>query len=81
MAQVRRANVILEVKDEQVQYYLNKGYDVVDTAGNIVQKCVPRDVQTLQQAFVEHERIIAELQEQIKVLSQKKQKTPRSKTE
>ena len=35
---VRRANVILDVTEDEVAKYLSNGFDVVDQAGNVVQK-------------------------------------------
>ena len=53
MKYVKRANVVLEVKDDSVPYYLNLGYDVIDNNGNVVQKAIPNDLGTLRKFYVE----------------------------
>ena len=82
MAFVQRANVILEVKEEQVQRYVDNGYDVLDDSGNVVKKSIPRDVRTLQMAYVEQKQQIERMQAEIDALQAevKKLKSARSKT-
>ena len=36
MAKVRRQNVILTIKDDDIQHYLNLGYKVIDENGNVI---------------------------------------------
>ena len=80
MAQVRRANVILDVKEDQVQRYLDMGYDVIDEqTGNVVKASVPRDVKTLQIAYEKHIREIEELKLEIKKLKSKPVRSNKSK--
>lgn len=45
---VRRGNVVLDVAPERKQYYMNAGYSVIDSAGNVVEAAMPSDVHTLQ---------------------------------
>jgi len=45
---VRRGNVVLDVPEIDRQSYLDKGYDVIDSAGRVVERCTPTDVNTLQ---------------------------------
>lgn len=36
MAKVRRQNVVLTIKDDDIQHYLNLGYKVIDEQGNVI---------------------------------------------
>ena len=36
MARVRRQNVILTIKDEDIKHYLNLGYKVIDDNNNVI---------------------------------------------
>lgn len=65
MKYVKRANVVLEVKDDSVPYYLNLGYDVIDNNGNVVQKAVPNDLGTLRKFYVEAKEKIEKLEARI----------------
>lgn len=70
---VQRANVILHIAPEQLDYYMSQGYNVIDADGNVVKASVPRDLGTLQKAFVDHQNKIAELEAQIRLLKKPKQ--------
>lgn len=48
---VKRKNVFLDIAPEQVEKYKAKGYDVVDTFGNVIEKCIPNDPQALKKAY------------------------------
>lgn len=74
MAIVRRANVILRVDDSLSSQYVEQGYDVIDEAGNVIEKSVPRNVGELQKAYREHEIEIASLKAEIKKLKSSKKK-------
>lgn len=65
MKYVKRANVVLEVKDDSVPYYLNLGYDVIDNNGNVVQKAIPNDLGTLRKCYVEAKEKIEKLEARI----------------
>lgn len=55
MAKVRRANVVLKIKDEQVQRYLDSGYELInEETGEVVASPVPSDLATLRRYYVEH---------------------------
>lgn len=69
---VQRANVILQISPQQVDYYLNQGYNVINAKGEVVQASVPKDVGTLQKAYVEHLQEIEELKDKIKKLEEKR---------
>lgn len=64
MITVRRANVLLDVSEDQKDEYLAKGFDVIDKDGNVVTEAtVTNDVSTL------HKKL-AEAQEKIKILEE-----------
>ncbi len=69
---IQRTNVILRVSKQQVDYYLNQGYNVIDEQGNVVKASIPRDLGTLQKAYVEHLKEIEDLKMQLKELSSQK---------
>ena len=68
---VQRANVILRVSKEQLDYYMTQGYNLIDEKGHILKASVPRDLGTLQKAYVDHEAEINALKEQITELTKK----------
>lgn len=72
---VQRANVVLDISPEQLDYYMSQGYDVINDRGDVVQASVPRDLGTLQRAYVEHVAKIEALQEEIKNLKAPKRTT------
>lgn len=74
---VQRANTILQVPEEWVDRYIDQGYDVLDNKGNIIQKSIPRDLGTLQKAYVEHTKKIEELEQQLEQLTAKKAGRPK----
>ena len=65
---VKRANVVLEVSESQLDYYMSQGYDVIDEQGNVIKASVPTDLGTLQKAFVENAETIAEQRVEIEQL-------------
>lgn len=71
---VQRANVVLQISPQQVDYYLSQGYNVINEQGEVIQASVPKDLGTLQKAFVENEKTIESLQEEIADLKKKLKK-------
>ena len=69
MARVERGNVVLQVKDYEVQHYLNLGYNLTDETGNILKKSIPTNIGELQSAYLEHTKKIAELEDTIAKLT------------
>lgn len=53
MATVRRANVVLQIKDDQVQRYLDSGYCLIDANGEVIASAKPNDEASLRAAYVE----------------------------
>lgn len=74
---VQRANAILQVPEEWVDRYLDQGYDIIDAHGNVIKASMPKDLGTLQKAYVDHIKEIEELKQQVEELKQRK--TGRSK--
>ena len=62
MTYVKRANVVLEVKEESIQHYLDLGYDVLDEQGNVVMKAIPSDLGELRKFYVDGNARIKELE-------------------
>lgn len=67
LLKVRRGNVVLQVKPEALDYYLNSGYNLVEN-GKIVKKAVPITKEELRKAYLEDEDIIKELNAEIERL-------------
>lgn len=65
---VRRGNVSLRVSKNEVNKYFDMGYDVYSLDGKLVKRAVPKDLATLQKAFVDNQARIAQLEEEIKSL-------------
>lgn len=82
---IQRANVILRVSKEQLDYYMTQGYNLIDEQGHILKASVPKDLGTLQKAYVDHEAEIKALKEQItelnKKLNAKQQRTAKKQAE
>lgn len=72
MARIRRINVTLNVPDDEVDYYINLGYDLIDNTGKVIRKAMPRDVATLQKYYKEHTKKIEELEAEIEKLKSEK---------
>lgn len=75
---VKRANVVLEVSESQLDYYMSQGYDVIDEQGNIIKASVPTDLGTLQKAYIENAETVAELKAEIEQLKAELAKKPAS---
>lgn len=69
MATVQRANVILDIANEDVEHYMALGYNVIDARGNIIKETMPSDVVTLQAAYREHLKEIESLKAQVETLT------------
>lgn len=71
---VQRANVVLQISPQQVDYYLSQGYNVINEKGDVIQASIPKDLGTLQKAFVENGKTIETLQAEIADLKKKLKK-------
>lgn len=79
MAKIQRYNVVLTVKDSEVDYYLNLGYNLLDDKGEVVKAALPTDVRTLQNELAKAKAKIADLENTIKTLKAPKVQPPRGK--
>ena len=68
MAYIQRANVVLKVKDSEVEYYLNLGYNQIDENGKVIRETIPNDLHELQKAYKDKDAEIAKLKEEIDFL-------------
>lgn len=83
MATVRRGNVILTIKDSEVDRYSDLGYDVLGSDGEVVKKSIPSDPNTLKVAYQKHIEEIRKLKEEIQQLKSELSesgKTPKTDT-
>ena len=62
MVRVERGNVVLKVKEHEVQRYLTLGYNVTDDDGNVLKGAIPNDLGTLQKHYIESKKKIEELE-------------------
>ena len=69
---VQRANVVLQISEALVDRYIDQGYDVIDANGNVIKASIPRDLGTLQRAYVDQLQEIDALKKEIERLKQKK---------
>ena len=69
MARVERGNVVLQVKDHEIQHYLNLGYSLTDDKGNVLRQSIPTNIGELQKAYLEHTKKITELEETVAKLT------------
>jgi regulator of replication initiation timing len=83
MAFVQRANVILEVADDDIQYYYQKGYNQIDEkTGKVILEAIPTDISVLRAKYMEHLKEIKELQAENEDLKkQLKKQTTKSKAD
>lgn len=68
MAYIQKANVVLRVKDSEVEYYLNLGYNQIDESGKVIRKTVPTDLHELQKAYKDKEAEIDKLKAEVEFL-------------
>lgn len=70
----KRANVLLTIKEEEVERYFKQGFDILDDKENLIKKAIPSDVGELQIAYVQHIGRIKELEAELNELKAKKAK-------
>lgn len=78
LVQVERGNVVLRVPDDDVQRYIDNGYNLIDDNGNVLQSSVPKDLGTLQRAYEEQTARVKELESEIEKLKSAKSPASRS---
>lgn len=69
MARVQRGNVVLDVKEYEVQRYLQLGYDLTSPDGKVIKSAIPTDYATLQKLYLENTAKIAELENTVAKLT------------
>lgn len=79
MITIRRANVILDVEDSELERYLAEGFCLSDQYGHMIQPDVPNNLQFLQQAYKENLAKIAEQADEIQALKEQLAKKTRKK--
>ena len=65
MALVRRANVVLDIKDDQVDRYLDMGYSLIDKNCRVIKESTQKDVESLVARCDKQEKKIKALEEEI----------------
>ena len=85
MITVKRANVVLDVLDEQKDEYLAKGFNVINDSGEVIESSVPNDVNSLTVAYSQHvekieslEKELAKAKSEIATLKRKPKTTKKS---
>lgn len=77
MAIVERGNVVLEIDDDDIQRYLDKGYSVTNGKGVILQRTKMLSVGELHQIIAEKDAEIEELKKQLQEAVTEKPKRQR----
>ena len=66
MIRIQRANVVLDIRKDNLEYYMEKGYNQVDLLGNVVTSAIPQDVNFLKTSYERDKQQIADLQKVVK---------------
>lgn len=74
MAIVERGNVVLEIADDDIQRYLDKGYSVTNGNGVILQRTKMLSAGELHQIIAEKDAEIENLKKQLQELTTEKPK-------
>lgn len=74
MAKVERGNVQLTVSDSNLDFYLAKGYNVIDDEGNVIQESIPKDLATMEKMYHEHNDTIKALTTKVTELTKENKK-------
>ena len=72
MALLHKGNRYVEVPEHSVSYYLDKGYNVEDEFGNVVQASLPTDKNSLQKMVKDLQKENEELKAELEKLKAKK---------
>lgn len=80
LVRVEQGNVVLRVPEDDVQRYIDQGFNLIDEMGNVVKASIPRNVGALQKAYIEHTQEIESLKGQIEKL-QKQLSTAKKKAQ
>lgn len=72
---VQRANVVLRIRPEEKNYYMQQGYSIIDENGAMVEEAMSTDVATLQTQVAKLKTEIQELKAQLKTKTAKSRKS------
>ena len=62
---VQRANVVLEVRNEEVDKYLARGFKLLNENGEVIRSATPNDLATFKEAYFRQQTEIEELKSKI----------------
>lgn len=65
MIKVVKANVVLTVADDKLDYYVSKGYTAKTLEGKVIKEAIPSDFTSLKTAYVAQQQKIAALEAEI----------------
>lgn len=66
MLYAKKSNRVQPVTESDIQYYINQGFSIIDSKGNVIAESVPEDVMSLKAAFKRHTEEIAKLRACVK---------------
>ena len=76
---VQRANVVLDVRPEQKEYYMEKGFSVIDDKGKVIEEAISDNVDALKIQIKNLKEQIAKKDAEIEQLKSAKTKKSESK--
>lgn len=80
MVTVERGNVVLTIKESEIDRYIDLGYNLVGEHGEVIREAVPTDLGALRKAFIEHTKTIKALEQEIATLKTKSKLTRKTQT-
>ena len=80
MPRMQRNNVVLRVKDIDVDRYLTLGYNLTADDGTIIKEALPTDYGTLQTMYLKQQAKINELESVIATLTQENEELKKTRT-
>ena len=77
---VQRANVVLKVRDEEVDKYLARGFSLLNEDGEVIRSATPNDLATFKEAYIRQSKEIEDLNSQIEELKAELEKARQKKS-
>ena len=77
---VQRANVVLRVRDEEVDKYLARGFKLLNENGEVIRSATPNDLATFKEAYIRQSKEIEDLNSQIEELKAELEKARQKKS-
>lgn len=65
MIYAESGNCVTQIKEDEIQEFIEKGYKIIDERGRLIQDAIPNDVPNLKLAFKQHVAEIDKLHAQI----------------